>query len=143
MAGETTTSLELRGVLAQTDVRGRLRLLFYEQLAAVGADYSWAALAKRVRGDRGAVPYAFSERADSAGLQGECWITVSARGKGGAERKARVLALAETLRAREVEVRARPQAYRFTGADGAERAGTRLVFETLTPLVAAAEKARR
>jgi hypothetical protein len=143
MAGETTTtSLELRGVLAQTDVRGRLRLLFYEQLAAVGADYSWAALAKRVRGG-GAAPYAFSERADGAGLRGECWITVSARGKGGAERKARVLALAEELRAREVEVRARPQAYRFAGADGAERAGTRLVFETLTPLVAAAEKARR
>jgi hypothetical protein len=118
--------LELTGVLAASDPRGRLRLCLVDALDSQGGrpDGTWLALQRAAAPGVGA-PYRLDRGgdSDSAGIRGECWVTVPAR------RRARVEECARELRGREVRLTVRPRPYAFISqATGGRVAGTSLSF---------------
>jgi hypothetical protein len=125
--------LELTGVLATSDPQGRLRLCLVDGLEARGGAYdsSWRALVRAVpegAPPSAAVPYRLDRggASDSAGVRGECWVTVPPA------RRARIEELARALRGREVRLTARPRRYAFDSRSarnrGARVEGTSLAF---------------
>ena len=130
---------DLTGILGTSDPQGRLRLCLVDGLETRGGAYdaSWRALVRAVpRGapSSAAVPYRLDNggESDSAGVRGECWITVAPA------RRARVEEYARTLRGREVQLTVRPRHYAFVSRSarnrGARVEGTSLVFVGLEPL---------
>lgn len=119
-------TLELKGVLAASDPRGRLRLHLVESLAAEASkpDNTWRQL-QRIHGPGPGAPYRLNPRGsvDSAGFRGECWLTVPKN------QRSRVEECARALRGREVQLEARPRYYRCAGAGAGERVeGVYLMF---------------
>lgn len=129
--------LELVGLLATTDAYERLRLVLVDSLEDGTTDYSWNLLRSVLWGDT--TPYRVHEEStDGAGIKGECWINlppVPKSGKGREAiraRRARILALAEELRGKEVVLTVQPKRYSY--AEGGEvKTGTALGFVNLSP----------
>lgn len=131
--------LELTGILGASDPQGRLRLCLVDRLETRGEAYdaSWRMLVRAIpQGGPGAaaVPYRLDNggESDSAGVRGECWITVPSA------RRARVEELARELRGREVLITVRPRRYSFDSRSarnrGARVEGTSLAFVGLEAL---------
>ncbi|GFR88350.1 hypothetical protein ElyMa_002515400 [Elysia marginata] len=151
MASRSST-LELTGILAATDEHQRLRLCLVESLETTpikhtgGAlrtpDFSWARLRTAVPNESKNfhAPYTLSLDGlpDNAGIRGECWATLPlAATRETRERRARILALAEELRGKEVVLTVRPKRYSFVSQAPLNRgehvAGVSLQFVSLEP----------
>lgn len=145
-------TLELTGILATTDSYERLRLCLVDVLETpayeggrLASDHSWAHLREAVPESKTYnVPYNFplNGAPDNAGIRGECRVTLptpakGAQGRAARDQRARVLALAEKLRGKEVVLTVRPKRYSFISQaahnHGAEVAGTSLQFVGLEP----------
>jgi len=122
-------TLTLTGLMAKPDAFGRLRLNLVDALAAAGGkpDNTWRRLravapparrdAASLRGGPKApfkLPFVMHNGGapDSAGLRGECWVSVPK------DRREKILALAGELRSKEVELTAVVRRYSFTPPGG-------------------------
>jgi hypothetical protein len=139
--------LTLTGILGTSDGHGRLRLRLVDYLPGGGQsakkDYSWKRL-KEVLPTREfrATPYSLPKGGapDDAGVRGECWIVIpGGRGGATAQRRGRLLTLAESLRGKEVEVEVVPKRYTFISQAshnrGAQVSGASLQLRTIEPVL--------
>jgi hypothetical protein len=134
-------SFDLTGLMGQTDPKGRLTLYFVERLAATDRkDTSMEWLRTRApKKEDLRVPYRMTDtgQPDADGIRGMCWATLNYRGARGADRKRRILELADQLRGEEVVLTVQPRFYEFESARGTVERGTMLQFVGLERLRAA------
>ena len=125
-------TIELTGILATTDSFGRLRLCLIDFSETLNRrDFTWSRLAARIpASEEYSVPYSLplEGKPDDIGICGECWVTLPRDSK----RRARILALATTLRGKEVSMTVRPRRFSFKSSSshnhGDQAAGTSLQF---------------